>query len=117
MITKLSEPIITFFNSTNRRNPEAFIETFKENAFVMDAGREFHGREQIKEWSKREFFDVNLILEPTNIVEGDTEIVVTARTDGDFDKSGLPDPLFLDFHFVANENKITNLNIIFFNTK
>lgn len=35
-----------------------------------------------------------------------TSTIVTAKVDGDFDKTGLPDPLLLDFHFtVANTNK------------
>lgn len=113
MISKLQQPIINFFNSTNENNPEEFIRAFKEDAFVLDAGREFKGIKEIKEWSKTDFFDVKLTLEPINLIEDENETIVIAKADGNFDKTGLPNPLILDFHFIINDNKIDDLKIIF----
>jgi hypothetical protein len=44
-------------------------------------------------------------------MNGDGKTIVTLRVDGDFDKTGLPDPLLLDFHFTLDTNKIGALDI------
>lgn len=37
--------------------------------------------------------------------------MVTCKIDGDYDKTGLPDPLFLDFKFRLRGDKIVRLEI------
>ncbi|WP_315115780.1 hypothetical protein [Clostridium intestinale] len=41
-----------------------------------------------------------------------TQTIVTAKVDSDFDKTGLPDPFLLDFHFTVVNEKITKLEIL-----
>ena len=41
-----------------------------------------------------------------------TQTIVTAKVDGDFDKTGLPYPFLLDFHFTVVNEKITKLEIL-----
>lgn len=106
---QLPQPIETHFHATNSDDPTAFLSVFAEDAVVFDAGIEYHGKAAIKEWSDREYFGVSLRLEVTNAVTNANEIVVTARSDGDYDKTGLPDPLYLDFHFTLEGDKITCL--------
>jgi ketosteroid isomerase-like protein len=115
---QLPQPIETHFHSTNTDDPTAFLSVFAEDAVVFDGGKEYHGKTAIKEWSDREYFGVSLRLEVANAVTNAKEIVVTARSDGDYDKIGLPDPLYLDFHFTLEGDKITCLrNVLSSNSR
>lgn len=109
---KLPQPIEAHFQATNTDEPVAFLSIFTENAVVFDAGKEYHGKAAIKEWSDSNYFGVRLRLEVTNSVQAAKEIVVTAKSDGNYDKTGLPDPLYLDFHFSLEGDKITRLRIV-----
>jgi hypothetical protein len=39
------------------------------------------------------------------------ETIVTTKVDGSYDKTYIPDPLFLDHHFTVCDNKIDTLMI------
>jgi ketosteroid isomerase-like protein len=106
---QLPKPVEAHFQATNTDDPATFLSTFAEDAVVMDAGKEYHGKTAIKEWSDRDYFGDHLRLEVTNAVQDAEEIVVTAKSDGDYDKTGLPDPLYLDFHFTVEGDKVTRL--------
>ncbi len=108
---KLPQPVEAHFHATNTYDPATFLTIFAEDAVVFDAGKEYHGKAAIKEWSDRDYFGVRLRLEVTNAVQDANEIVVTAKADGNYDKTGLPDPLYLDFRFMVEEGKITRLRI------
>ena len=38
--------------------------------------------------------------------------MVTAKSDGDYDKTGLPDSLYLDYYFTVKGDKVTCLHIM-----
>lgn len=115
---QLPQAVETHFQATNTDDPVAFLSIFAENAAVFDAGNEYHGKSDIKEWSDHAYFGVHLRLEVINAVQDDNEIVVTAKCDGDYNKDGLPDPLFLDFHFTMWGDKITRLcNVLSSNSR
>lgn len=117
-IFQLPKPIETHFHATNSDDPAAFLSIFAEDAVVFDAGKEYHGKTAIKKWGDRDYFGVHLRLEVTNAVQDAKEIVVTAKCDGDYDKSGLPDPLYLDFHFTVEGDKVIRLrNVLSSNSK
>ena len=40
------------------------------------------------------------------------DVIVTAKLDGTYDKTGLPDPLILTFYFTVRDDKITMLIIL-----
>jgi hypothetical protein len=44
------------------------------------------------------------------VVNSGDKAIVTVRVDGDFDKTGLPDPFLMDFHFII-DIRIAALNI------
>ncbi|MFT4005391.1 MAG: nuclear transport factor 2 family protein [Lacrimispora sp.] len=107
---QLPKPVEAHFLAVNEEDPTAFLSTFDDDAVVIDAGEQYHGKAAIKEWSTLDYFGVHLRLEVTNVIQDAAEIVVTAKSDGDYDKSGLPDPLYLDFHFTVKGDKITRLH-------
>ena len=50
-------------------------------------------------------------MDAVDLMNGDGKTIVTLRVDGNFDKTGLHDPLLLDFHFTLDTNKISALDI------
>jgi hypothetical protein len=51
-------------------------------------------------------------MEVVSAVDHYGDLIVTAKLDGNYDKSGLPDPLILTFYFTLRGNKITKLIIL-----
>ena len=51
-------------------------------------------------------------MEVVRAVDHYGDLIVTAKLDGDYDKTGLPDPLLLTFYFTLGEDKITKLIIL-----
>lgn len=109
-IKHLPTVIKSFLIAANKPDQDAFVGSFAEDAIVADEGKEHRGKSAIHTWSYNHF-DVHATLDPRTAEEDGDEIIVTCKLDGDFDKTGLPDPLLLDFHFVINEGKIIKLTI------
>lgn len=104
---QLPKPIEDHIQATNSENPALFLSTFADNAVVFDAGKEYRGKDAIQAWSNRDYFGDHLRLEVVNVVQDGVECVVTAKCDGDYDKTGLPDPLYLDLHFTVEGGLVT----------
>jgi hypothetical protein len=98
-----------YVRSINDHDPAAFIALFAESAVVNDVGREFRGRAAIKAWSDREIFDANVTLEVLDAADHDGETVVTTKVDGNFDRTGLPDPVVINHHVTVEGDKIVGL--------
>lgn len=113
MNIKLQEPIETYFNASNNPDPNKFISIFAEDAIVKDEGQEYVGLVKIKEWSEQHHFAAKIKLKITNVVEKNSITIVTAEVDGNFDKTGLPDPLLLNFHFTILKGMVNKLEILF----
>jgi ketosteroid isomerase-like protein len=109
---QLPKPVEAHFQATNTDDPVTFLSTFAEDAVVIDAGKEYRGKTAIKAWSDQEYFGDHLRLEITNAVQDAGGLVVTAKSDGDYDKTGLPDPLYLDFYFTVKKDKVTRLRVV-----
>ena len=99
----------TYVRSINEHDPAAFIALFAESAVVNDVGREFRGRAAIKAWSDREIFDAKVTLEVLDAPDHDGETVVTTKVDGNFDRTGLPDPVVIKHHVTVDGDIIVGL--------
>ncbi len=108
---KIPNPIVAFIDATNQHNTEAFLGTLTETAVINDEGHDYRGIGEIKKWSDEKIIGAKVTLEPIKSVEQSGKTIVTARVDGTFDKTGLPDPLVLDFHFTVDSNKVAGLSI------
>jgi len=93
----LPQVIQDFIAAANKPDPEAYVDCFSEDALVLDEGKEWEGKAAIKKWSAAHHFGANITLELKQHKQHEEEIVVVFKVDGDFDKTGLPDPLYLDF--------------------
>ena len=102
-------PSNAYIGSINDHYPAAFIALFADDAVVNDAGREFRGRAAIKAWSDREIFAAQVTLEVIDVADRDGETVVTTKVDGNFDRTGLPDPVIINHHITAEGGQIVAL--------
>ena len=98
-----------YVQAVNGHNPQAFLALFGDAAVVDDVGKMFHGLPAIKAWSDREIFDADVTLDVVSVANGDGEVVITTKVDGNFDRTGLPDPVVIDHCMRADANKIVGL--------
>lgn len=75
----------------------------------IDAGRIIRGREAIRDWAASDIFAAKVTLDPLDATDDEHGVTITAKVDGTFDRTGLPDPLIMTFKLVARGGKITKL--------
>lgn len=102
-------PTADFVAAVNEGDAERFAALFAEDVVVDDNGREFLGLEALREWAASDIFAVNVTMEPFRTFEKEGDLVVRAKVDGDFDRTGLPDPLFIDQRMTVRNGKIAKL--------
>lgn len=90
----------------------AFVETFSPNALLNDAMREWVGREAISKWAEKEIFGDNVRVELVSAYEHEGNYIVRLKNDGDFDKTGLPDPIVLTNYITLRDGKISQLVVL-----
>jgi len=105
----LHPTIAGYLTATNRHDPAAFLGCFAEGAVVDDAGRVWCGIDAIRGWSEREIFTPNVQLEVIAVVVLRDETVLTTRVEGDFDRTGLPDPVVIEHRIALAGDKISSL--------
>jgi hypothetical protein len=107
MNTEILTPAESYVRTINGSDAAAFIDLFADDALVDDAGREFRGRDAIKSWSDHDIFAANVTLQVTDETEHDGATIITSIVDGNFDRTGLPDPVIITHRIKAAGNKIT----------
>ena len=106
----IPEPIKSAVKAANDHNSNSFLSNFMETAVVTDEGREYHGIEAIRKWTGEKLIGANVTFVITDTKSSGDKTVVTAEVDGNFDKTGLPDPFVLALHFVTFGSKIERLS-------
>ena len=109
MIDQVPGPAAGYVRTTNGKDPAGFIALFAEDAVVDDAGRIIRGREAIRAWAASDIFAADVTLDALDASGDEDESMITAKVDGTFDRTGLPDPLIMTFQIVALDGKITKL--------
>jgi SnoaL-like domain len=107
---ELPQPIAAFIAATNEHNTDRFRATLTDSAVVTDEGQDYRGIIAIQEWSDEKYIGAKVTLAVVNVVHRNGKTIVTAALDGNFDKTGLPDPFCMDLHFTVEDNKITALS-------
>jgi hypothetical protein len=110
--TELPEPIRAFIKATNDHDGEAFVATFAKDAMVNDFARNFWGLEAIKKWSDKEMIGDKVTFEPDEVIEHYGDYMITALTNGNYDKTKSPDPTYLDYFFSCRAGKIVKMIVI-----
>lgn len=109
MTMQMSPTAAAYIRSVNEHDSAAFIALFANDAVVNDAGREFRGVAAIKAWSDQDIFDAQVTLEVIDVADGNGTTVVTTIVDGNFDRTGLPDPVIINHHFTTEGGKVVGL--------
>jgi ketosteroid isomerase-like protein len=111
MTIKIEVPqvITNFISAVNSHDGEAFINAFADHALVNDVARNFWGREAIKKWSYEEIIKPKVTFEIDEVMQHYGDYMITALTDGNYDKTKAPDPLYLDYFFTLNRDKIIRM--------
>lgn len=110
MTTKKLPAVVTaFIKATNEHDGDAFIATFAKDAMVNDFARNFWGTAEIKKWSDKEMIGDKVTFEIDEMVEHYGEYIITALTDGAYDKTKSPDPTYLDYFFSVSGDKIVRM--------
>lgn len=108
---QMPRPIAAFIKATSAHNSDELLTTLTAGAVITDEGQEYRGIAAIKKWSDEKIIGARVTLDAVDLMNDDGKTIVTLRVDGNFDKTGLPDPLLLDFHFTLDTNKISALDI------
>jgi hypothetical protein len=106
-------PVQDYFTAMNALDSAGMVGAFTSDGLVNDIQREFWGPEAIKRWADRESIGDKVVwtsFPDARAHHGD--YIVSAAVDGEYDKTGLPDPLILTHYFSLENDKITRLIII-----
>ena len=110
--TQLPAVINTFIEAMNSHDGEAFISCFAKDALCNDFQRNFFGTEAIKRWSDKEMIGDKVTFQIDEVLEHYGEYLITALTDGNYNKKMSPDPTYLDYFFTVRTDKIVRLIIM-----
>ena len=108
MTTNVPQVIQDFVDAGNRCDREAFKAVFADDALVNDVERDFWGIDAIMSWADKEVLVPadNVTLEIVDSKEHYGDYIVKLKVDGNFDKTNLPDPLYITQHITIRDNKI-----------
>ena len=110
--TTLPTVIAEHIAAVNGFDVDAIMATFTADPLVNDAHREFWGQDTVRRWVEKEMVGDHVTLEPVEVIEHAGTILVRARYDGDYDKTGLPADLIMTNYFTLWNGKIASLFVI-----
>jgi SnoaL-like domain len=99
--------------AVNAFDTERIVATFAPDAYVNDNRREIWGTGAIRAFMTKEFVGDHVTMDVREAIDHYGDIIVRARYDGTYDKTGLPDELVLSSYFSVRDNKIVSLTVIF----
>lgn len=105
MTETVSAPIARLIDATNAGDVECFLDAFTFDGMVDDWGREFTGRDEIREWSDAEFLGKQVTLEVRDVAVTGSGVVLVAQVGG----NGFNGPS--TFTFTADANKVLKMSI------
>lgn len=102
----------SYFTAMNAFDSADMAAVFTSDGLVNDIQREFWGPEAIKRWADRESIADKVVWTAfTDAKAHHGDYIVSAEVDGEYDKTGLPDPLVLTFYFSLEDDEVTRLII------
>jgi hypothetical protein len=104
-MNELPGPVAAALEAANANDTGAFLACFTPDGVVDDWGREFHGPDEIREWSNREFIGVHVSLDVTGVEPEDGSTTVTATVGGE----GFNGPSH--FIFDVSGDRVTRMTI------
>jgi hypothetical protein len=111
-LSNLPAPVAAYIAATNAFDLDAMMTTFSEDALVNDHRDEFPDLEAIRNWAQREIVNDRITMKVTGFTRRACSAAVNAEIDGNFDRTGLPNPLELTFYFSFDGDLISQLVIV-----
>jgi hypothetical protein len=96
----------------NAHDIDAWMATFAPDAMLNDIQREFIGTDAIRGFAEKEIFGDKVTMAIVRAWDRHGDIIVHAKLDGTYSKTGLPDLLILSFYFSLRGDQITQLIIL-----
>ena len=101
------EPVAAYFAAEEAKDAEKLSLCFIEDGTVHDEGRDYRGRQAIRQWKQDADKKYRYVLLPLAAQTNANEVTVRARLTGDFAGS----PVELNHIFKLKTNKIVSLEI------
>ena len=108
---QIPKPVAAYIQATNTFDTKAAVDAFVEDALVNDIKRELWGIGAIGRWFERESAGDRVTMSPLEVSQRHGNAIVRAAVNGNYDKTGLPDPLVLTYYFSTTPEKISQLII------
>jgi hypothetical protein len=112
-ISDMPAPVAAYLTAMNAFDGAGMVAPFATDGLVNDIQREFWGPGAIRRWVDKESVGDKVVwTRITAAREHHGDCIVEAEVDGEYDKTGLPDPLVLTFYFSLSGDRITRLIIL-----
>src|SRR5215831_21038987 len=107
------QPTRDYFTAMNAFNSEGMIAPFTDDGLVNDIQREFWGPDAIKRWPDKESVGDHVVTTDfTDVKQHHGSWFISTAVDGEYDKTGLPNPLILTYYFTLDGDQISSLIIV-----
>ena len=110
--TELPTALTAQLQAINAHDADAIMATFAPDALVNDNHREFFGADAIRDFIEREIVGDNVTFELVETLADHGDLIIRLRSDGDYDKTNVPDPLILTGYVKTGPAGIERLIII-----
>jgi ketosteroid isomerase-like protein len=107
MALDVPKPVAEYLAAEEAKDADALSRCFTEDGTVHDEGRDYHGRDSIRQWKQAADAKYRYTLQAVGIQPFGDLVTVRARLTGKFPGS----PVELDHIFKLSNNKIVSLEI------
>ena len=107
MAPNVPEVIAAYLAAEEAKDADALSRCFTEDSTVHDEGRDYRGRDSIRQWKQEADTKYRYVLQTVNAQTHGDKVTVRARLTGEFPGS----PVELDHIFKLSNNKIASLEI------
>jgi ketosteroid isomerase-like protein len=107
MALDIPKPVAAYLAAEEAKNADALSRCFTEDGTVHDEGRDYRGRDSIRQWKQEAEAKYQYVLQTVNAQTHGDMVTVRARLTGEFPGS----PVELDHIFKLSNDKIASLEI------
>ena len=107
MALNVPEPVAAYLAAEETKDTDALSRCFTEDGTVHDEGRDYRGRDSIRQWKQEVDTNYRYVLQTVNAQTYGDKVDVRARLTGEFPGS----PVELDYIFKLSDDKIASLEI------
>jgi hypothetical protein len=107
MTLAVPKPVAAYLAAEAAKDADAICHCFTEQGIVRDEGREYRGRDAIRQWKAAADAKYTYVLVPLEVRTEGNAVTVRARLSGNFPGS----PVDLDHIFSLSNDEISSLEI------